>query len=263
MVAGSSVATLRSFEYWLYQYKRTWRGSIISTVLNPLLFLTAMGVGLGSLVDHSAGAGQLGGVSYLAFLAPGVLAASAMQTAAGGATYPVLASIKWVKTYHAMLATPLGVDEVLVGHLTWMAVRLAMTSTAFLAMMAAFGVLHSGWAVLALPVVVLTGLAFATPITAYAARQQNDAGFAVLFRFVVLPMFLFSGTFFPVQRLPELLRGLAYATPLWHGVELCRGLTLGTGLTVGRAAGHVAYLVAWTVGGYLAARVIYRRELVT
>lgn len=259
---ASRRAALRSLEYWLFQYRRTWRGSVISTLLSPVLFLAALGVGLGSLVDRSAGAAQLGGASYLAFLAPGVLAAAAMQTAAAEATYPVMASIKWVKTYHAMLATPLGVADVLVGHLAWMAVRLAMTSTAFLAAMALFGVLHSGWALLALPVAVLTGLAFAAPITAYAATRDNDAGFAALFRFVVMPMFLFSGTLFPVQRLPEALRALAYATPLWHGVELCRGLTLGAGPAAGGVVLHVAYLAAWAVGGYLAARTAYRRVLV-
>src|SRR5215813_9221596 len=90
-------ATMRSLEYWLFKYRRTWRASLVSTFANPLLYLAAMGVGLGSLVNHSAGAGQLGGVPYLTFIAPGMLAAMAMQVATGEATYPVMASIKWVK----------------------------------------------------------------------------------------------------------------------------------------------------------------------
>jgi lipooligosaccharide transport system permease protein len=255
-------AALRSFQYWLFQYRRTWRGSLVSTFANPLLYLAAMGVGLGSLVNRSAGAAQLGGVGYLSFIAPGVLAAAAMQTAAGESTYPVMASIKWIKTYHAMLATPLGVQDVLVGHLAWMAVRLTMTSTAFLAALALFGTLHSPLAVLALPVAILTGLAFATPITAFAATQTNDAGFALLFRLGIMPLFLFSGVFFPVDRLPGLLRPVAYATPLWHGVDLCRALTLGSGLTPAGAAVHVAYLTAFALGGFAAARITYRKALV-
>lgn len=260
--AGSGAA-LRSFEYWSYKYKRTWRGSLVSTFANPLLYLAAMGVGLGSLVNHSTRAGQLGGAGYLSFIAPGMLAAAAMQVAAGEATYPVMASIKWIKTYHAMLATPLGTRDVLAGHLAWMAVRLTMASTAFLVMMGLFGTLHSGLAVLALPVAILTGLAFATSITAFAANQSNDSAFALLFRLGIMPQFLFAGVFFPVDRLPGPLHALAYATPLWHGVDLCRGLTLGRGLTPGGAAVHLAYLAAVALAGFAAARVIYRRQLVT
>ena len=264
--AGRAVGggtALRSFEYWLFKYRRTWRGSLVSTFATPTLYLAAMGVGLGSLVNHSAGAARLGGVGYLSFIAPGVLAAAAMQIAAGEATYPVWVSIKWLKTYHAMLATPLGVQDVLVGHLAWMAVRLTITCTAFLAVMGLFGTLHSGLAVLALPAAILTGLAFAVPITAYAAAQVNDTGFALLYRLGIVPLFLFSGVFFPIDRLPAVLRPVAYATPLWHGVDLCRGLTLGGGLTPGGAAVHVVYLTVLTLGGFAAARVTYRRALVT
>jgi lipooligosaccharide transport system permease protein len=255
--------TLRSFEYWLFKYRRTWRGSLVSSFANPLLFLAAMGVGLGSLVDHSAGAARLGGVDYLSFIAPGMLAAAAMKVAASEATYPVMASIKWIKMYPAMLATPLEVEDVLVGHLAWMAVRLGLTSTGFLLVMAVFGALHSPLALLALPAAVLVGMAFAVPIAGYAATQTNDSGFALLFRLGIVPLFLFSGVFFPVDGLPALLRPLAYLTPLWHGVDLCRGLTLGHGLTLTAAAVHVGYLVAWVAGGFALARATYRRGLVT
>jgi len=254
-------ATMRSLEYWLFKYRRTWRGSLVSTFANPLLYLAAMGVGLGSLVNRSAGASQLGGVPYLAFIAPGMLAAAAMQIASGEATYPVMGSIKWLKTYHAMLATPLGTGDVLRGHLSYMAVRLTIASSAFLVVMAMFGAVHSPLGVLALPAAVLTGLAFATPITAFAATRENDSAFALLYRLGIVPMFLFSAVFFPLDRLPALLRPVAYATPLWHGVDLCRGLTLGTGLTAGRAALHVTYLALLTAAGYAAARVSYRKEL--
>ncbi|HSV64287.1 MAG TPA: ABC transporter permease [Mycobacteriales bacterium] len=254
-------AVLRSFAYWLYQYKRTWRGSVVSTLLNPLIFLTAMGLGLGTLVNSSAG-GQRLGVGYLAFIAPGVLAATAMQTAAGEATYPVMASIKWVRTYHAMLATPLGVRDVLVGHLAWMTTRVAMGSVAFFLGMALFGTLQSGWAILALPAAILTGVAFVTPIAAFAAAQESESHYASLFRFGIMPMFLFSGVFFPLAQVPGLLRPLAYVTPLWHGVDLCRGLTLGVGLTPAGAALHVGYLALWAAVGFWVATVTFRGRLV-
>src|SRR2546425_2400343 len=135
---------LRSLEYWAYRYKRTWRGSIVSSVLQPVLFLAAMGLGLGSLVNRGgAGRAHLGGVTYLVFLAPALLAAAAMQTAAMEASWPVMAAVKWLKTYDAMLATPLRVRDVLVGHLTWIAMRVAMTCAVFLVVMAAFGAVKS------------------------------------------------------------------------------------------------------------------------
>lgn len=259
MSSFSAPLALRSFEYWAYQYKRTWRGSVVSTVLFPVLFLASMGLGLGALVD-SSGSGGVDGLPYLVFLAPGLLAATAMQTGVGESTYPVMASIKWVKTYHAMLASPLGVLDVLVGHLLYIAARILLSSVVFLAVMALFGAVRSPLALLTIPAAVLTGMAFSAPVAAFAATTQNDAGFAALFRFVVTPLFLFGGVFFPVEQLPPVLEQLAYGTPLWHGVALSRGLALGTS-TAGGVLLHVAYLSAWiAVGVWLAARA-YRRRL--
>jgi lipooligosaccharide transport system permease protein len=251
--------SLRSFEYWIFQYKRTWRGSVVSTVLFPVLFLASMGVGLGTLVDSSA-SGGVEGHTYLVFLAPGLLAATAMQTGVGESTYPVMGAIKWVKTYHAMLATPLGVIDVLVGHLLYIAARVLFGSVVFLAVMAAFGAVDSPLGLLTLPAAVLTGLAFAAPVVAYAAVVENDAGFAVLMRFVITPLFLFGGVFYPVSQLPLVLEQLAYLTPLWHGVALSRGLALGT-VSAGAALGHALYLCAWIVGGFWFAARNYRRRL--
>lgn len=258
-MATAAPLALRSFEYWLFQYKRTWRGSVISTILFPVLFLASMGVGLGTLVDSSA-AGGVEGHSYLVFLAPGLLAATAMQTAVGESTYPVMGAIKWIKTYHAMLATPLGVLDVLVGHLLYIGVRVLIGSTIFLAVMTAFGAVDSPLALLTLPAALLTGLAFATPVMAYSAVLENDYGFAVLLRFVVVPLFLFGGVFYPVAQLPLVLEQLAYLTPLWHGVALSRELALGTA-TVGSTLLHVAYLAVWIVVGFAFAVRNYQRRL--
>src|SRR5918998_959657 len=139
----------RSFEYWLHSAKHAWRPSLFSTVLSPVLYLAALGVGLGALVDRGDPSG-LGGVAYLTFVAPGLLAATAMQIAAGEAGGPVRGAFQFTKAYHAMLATPLDVRDVLHGHLLWILFRVAASCAIYAAVMAAFGAFQSPWAVLAL-----------------------------------------------------------------------------------------------------------------
>ncbi len=250
---------VREFRYWLTNYRRTWRGSIYTSVLSPVLYLGAMGLGLGKLVD-AHGTARLGGVSYLAFLAPGLLAAAAMQAGIEESTYPVLGSVKWRRTYYAAAASPLRPADIFHGHLLFTTMRLAMNSAIFLAVMAAFGAITSPWVLAALPVAVLTGLAFAAPIEAWAITVVKDTSFALVFRFGMIPLFLFSGTFFPVTQLPAWIRPLAYITPLWHGVALCRSLSLGTA-TLGGALVHVGYLAALAAVSIAVGNRTYRRRL--
>jgi len=250
---------VREFRYWLTNYRRTWRGSIYSSVLSPLLYLGAMGIALGTLVD-AHGTARLGGLSYLAFLAPGLLAAAAMQAGVEESTYPVLGSVKWRRTYYAATASPLRPADLFHGHLLFTTMRLAMNSAIFLAVMALFGAVASPWALAALPAAVLTGLAFAAPVEAWAITVAKDTSFALIFRFGMIPLFLFSGTFFPITQLPAWLRPLAYATPLWHGVALCRSLTLGTA-SLGGALAHVTYLAAVAAVSIAAGNRSYRRRL--
>jgi lipooligosaccharide transport system permease protein len=250
----------RAFSYWMANYRRVWRGTVVSSILNPLLFLAAMGVGLGMLVDEGTDGG-IDGVSYIMFLAPGILAAQAMQTAVFESTYPVMGAIKWQRQYHAMLAAPLGVADIVIGHLVFIGMRVTISSSAFLLIAAAFGAIESWWALLALPVAILTGLAFSGLVFAFAARQENDSGFNMLFRFIVMPMFLFSGTFFPVEQLPAALETIAMVTPLWHSVELCRGLALET-MDFAPALGHLGYLAFCLALGVWLAMVSFRKRLV-
>jgi lipooligosaccharide transport system permease protein len=249
----------RGLRYWAYQYQKTWRSSVTTSFLFPILYLAGMGLGLGSLVDKHAH--TVGGVSYLDFIAPGLLAATAMQIGANDAMYPVMGAIKWMRTYFAMLATPLRVQDVLVGHLAWIGIRVSIVSSAYLVVISAFGVVTSPLAVLALPAATLTGLAFAAPIAAFAATQDKDLAFTTIYRFGLIPLFLFSGTFFPVTQLPGWLQPVAYATPLYHGVELCRGLVLGH-LTAASGIEDTAYLVAVTVIGVVLARRTFTSRLV-
>jgi lipooligosaccharide transport system permease protein len=257
--AGPWEMALRQFRYWLANYRRTWRGSAYSSFLNPLLYLGSIGLGLGTLVNKH-GTAPLGGISYMAFLAPGLLAATAMQTAIGESTYPVLGSVKWRPTYRAAVSSPLRPQDLLHGHLLFTTMRLAMNCVAFMVIMAAFGAVESPWAVLALPAAVLTGLAFATPVEAWAISLTKDSPFAYLFRFGLIPLFLFSGTFFPVSQLPVWARPVAYATPLWHGVALSRSLSLGR-IPVLESLGHTVYLVALALAGLYAGHRTYRRRL--
>lgn len=249
---------LRVFEYWLLQYRRVWRGTVVTSLVNPVFYLGALGIGLGTLVNKSSG--QELGVDYLDFVAPGMLAATAMTIASNEASWPVMGSFRWTRQYFAMLATPIGPRDIVLGHQLWMTARVASTSLVYLAVIAAFGGINSALGVFALPASILLGAAFTAPFAAYAATRDNDAAFVPVNRFLIVPMFLFSGTFFPVSQLPLPLEWLAYATPLWHGVELCRMFTLGDFRALA-ALGHTAYLLAFVIGGLVWAEQTYSRRL--
>ncbi len=251
--------SVRAFQCWLTVYRRIWRSSIWSSVLAPVFYLGAMGFLLGSLVDKH-GTASLGGVSYLAFVAPAILASTAMSTAMGEASYPVFGSIKWNKIYIGAQASPLRPADIFRGHLMFMTMRIAMNAAVFTVVMCAFGAAKSAWVVLAWPVAVLTGLAFAAPIAAWAVTVKQENSFAYMFRFGMMPLMLFSGTFFPLSQLPGWLRLLAYATPLWHGVSLCRALSLGN-VDPAQAVGDVAYLAVLSAIGLWAGARTYRRRL--
>src|SRR5580765_7020168 len=252
----------RVVELRAMQYRRTFRASIFSSFLNPVLFLLAMGVGLGTYVDRSGSATQaLGGLSYLQFLAPGLLAATTMQAAAFESMFPIMAGLTWQKVFHAMYATPITPRDIVVGNLVWIAIRLTTIAAIFTIVMTQFGAAASPLIVLAIPAAVLTGLAFATPIAAFAATQRTPEKFNAIFRFGITPLFLFSGTFFPISNLPPLIQPLAWLSPLWHGVELCRGLAFGTIRDEPLLAlVHIAVLTSLTVVGlWWAFRTVSRR----
>lgn len=255
------LTTLRVLESRARTYRHVWRASVFSTFLSPTLYLLAMGLGLGSLVDRGGGAAEIPGGSYLAFLAPGLLAATAMQIGAGDSSWTVLAGIKWQKTYHAALATPVRTRDLVRGHVLWVAVRLVMATTAFVLVMTAFGAAGLLGGLLAVVPATLTGLAFVTPVMAYAATLRRDTGLAALFRFGIVPMFLFSGTFFPIAQLPGWLQPVAYATPLWHGVELTRAAVLGTA-TAAPVWVHAGYLGMVAAIGLVFAERAFQRRLV-
>ncbi|MCB1247236.1 MAG: ABC transporter permease [Acidimicrobiia bacterium] len=250
--------SLRVVEAELRIYRRTWRGSVFSSFLSPILYLLAMGVGLGTLVDANLPAG-FEDATYLAFLAPGLLVATAMQTGAGEGAWKVMAGIKWQQTWNARLATPIGIGSLTVGHLLWSALRVLIVSVSFAIVMVAFGITTILQAIGTLLPAMLVGMAMASMTTAFTSRLEDQAGLPMFFRFVVIPMFLFSGVFFPVTQLPGWLQPVAYATPVFHGVELARSIALGIPPAVDPWI-SVAYLTAWiVVGGLLVVAPLRRR----
>jgi lipooligosaccharide transport system permease protein len=249
----------RAASFWFVVARRWWRSLVLRSFLEPVLYLFGLGFGLGTLVDESGNAP--GGVPYAAFVAAGVLAASAMQSAFGEAAWPVLGAIKWQRQYHAQLASPLRVTDVLVGHLVFMTIRLLATIVPFWLVMVVFGLVVWPSAPLAVLAALLTGLAFAAPITAYAATVNTDTAFALILRFMIIPMFLFSGVFFPISDLPGWLQPVVWASPLWHGVELSRAASLGTELGTWAVVGHVGYLLLVAGTGVAVAVRTYTRRL--
>jgi lipooligosaccharide transport system permease protein len=243
----------------LLVYRRTFRGSIFSSFVTPLLYLTAMGVGLGTLVS-AQGRDVIGGYQFTHFLGPGLMAATCMQSAVFESTFPIMGKIVWRRNYEAMLATPIEVRHILGGELLWIAFRMVLISTVFLGVLTLFAIPRSPLALLGIPAAVLTGVAFSAAIISFAATQRNDAGFAWMFRFVINPLFLFSGTFFPLSQLPGFAQAIAAATPLYHGVSLTRGLILNDAEMLSGWYWHVGYLVVFvSLFAVVAHRLLSRR----
>lgn len=240
-------------------YRRTWRGSVVSSFLTPVLYLLAMGVGLGSLVDANLPEG-LDNVSYLTFLAPGLLVATAMQTGASEGAWKVMAGIKWRETWKARLASPIGVPSLVLGHMIWSGVRVLMVSAIFAVVMATFGVAPLLESLIAVIPAFLVGIAMVAATTAFTAHLKEVTGLPLFFRFVVIPMFLFSGVFFPITNLPGWLQPVALVTPMFHGVELARSIVVGVTPAIA-AWVSVTYLGAWVVVGTVLAIAPIRRKL--
>ena len=242
---------------WLV-YRRLWHRSIAFGFLQPVLFLTAMGIGVGALLSRQE-LEAFGGFPYIHWLGPGLLSAMAMQTATFESTYPIMNKIMWGRNYEAMLATPLTTHNLVTGELFWVAFRIGTLATVFLVVLTAFGITRSLAALLAIPVAMLIGTSFSACLIAFTATQRNDVGFSAVFRFVINPLFLLSGTFFPLTQLPDQIEWVAWLTPLFHGVQLIRGLVLDD-LNLAAAPIHVGYLAAMlAIGVALADRNLRRR----
>ena len=243
-------------------YRRVWRATVTTAFLNPVFFLLSVGVLLGKLIDDDQAA--LGGLTYVEFVAPALIATTAMQIGTNDAMWPILAGIRWLRTYHAVLATPVRVAELVFGEIAWCAIRMFVAAAIFTAVAAAGGAIDSPLAILVPFAAVWTGLAFHTPIQAFSSspflEDGDDGWFPAINRFVIIPMFLFSGTFFPISQLPDWLEPVAWATPLWHGIELCRDLATGS-IELLPTLAHVGYLAVFIVAGIALAIRWHHRQL--
>jgi len=229
-----STLVVRALERELLVYLRTWRGYAFSSIVQPLLFLGAMGIGLGGLVDQGAE-----GVEYVVFVSPGLLAASALLTAGAEALWPVMGGVKWMGQFNSMVTTAMTPGDVYGGLVLAAGVRALIAAVAFLAVAAPLGGTTSWLAPLAVVPPVLLAATTCAVLAAFSVTQQSDQSFPLVMRLGVIPLFLFSGTFFPIDQLPGALQPLVWLSPLWHAVEPARDLTAG-----GAGAGTVLHLLA-------------------
>ncbi|MEY2399626.1 MAG: lipooligosaccharide transport system permease protein [Actinomycetota bacterium] len=259
-MTSSVVGVGRLVERELRTMRRLWHGIVFSAFVSPLLFLVAMGVGVGGYVDARSNA-ALGGLTYLKFVAPGLLAANIVQLAVGDSLWWVMGGTKWDKRYFAMIASPLGTKDVLAGHLAWQALRATFTTVAFLIVALLLGGLGSWWALVSPFAAVLLVVAVSAPVSAWSTWAESDRSFPVIMRVGVLPLFLFSGTFFPTANLPGWARPLVPLSPLYHGVELVRAATTGRNPGAGALLVHVGVLIGLFIAGWLVARRTFARRL--
>ena len=215
----------------------------LTSFFNPLMYILALGVGIGSYIDRSSGGQGLEGVGYLTFVGPALLASAALTAAFEETSFPVMGGFKWTREFWAMNATPISARQVANGVLLAAFFRVVFTVLVFWACLAVFGAMPGRLAALSIPASVLAGLAFGAVIMAVASRLEEDDGwFAAINRLIIAPMFLFSGTFFPLERLPPALRWIGWISPLWHGTQLGRIAAFGLSEPAWLVAAHLAFL---------------------
>lgn len=267
MTAGISLGgALRSLETEWLTYRQGWQRSVASTFIGPLLYLGAIGYGLGSLVDD--GSGGLGAgvdgepLTYLAFLTPALVAATGVQTAAGEGIFGTMERTKWRRTWFTAVSTPLMPGDLALGHLLWVGARGALAAVVYALVAVALGAMPLAGVPAAVGSAVLGGLALGVLLMAWLVRSSEEHMMNAAQRFVVIPMFLFSGVFFPVSQLPDWMAALARLTPMWHAVVLARQGAVDIAAPWG-AWTHVGYLLAMLGIGFVLALRGFRRRLLS
>ena len=255
----SLTLALRPLEFFFAQYRRIWRGTAVTSVVTPVVYLLALGVGLGVFVDRSAD--LPGGISYLEFVAPGLMAATAMQIATFEASWPVLSAIKWDRQYHAMLAAPLRVRDVMLGHQAFFVFRLLLTAPCYFVVIVAFGAVDSPLGVLAIPVTRARRARRSRRHGRVGRDTRSEVSFVAIFRFVDPPDVPVLG-----DVLPDLDPAGAARGPRLADAALARRDAVprphAGDVSLGHDLLHLAYLLAWVTVGLVAASVTYRRRLV-
>jgi lipooligosaccharide transport system permease protein len=248
-------ARLRNMLKWVWLI-------IAIAIANPVLYLVSIGLGLGSFIDQNAGSAGVDGVSYLTFLAPALLATAAIQGALDESVYPTLEGFKWNKIFFSMNATPLSGNHIAMGVFFNSLIRVVFTTVLYWLVMLAFGVLESPRAWLAIFTAVMAGAAFGVFMQALAGLLENENLFFTLVeRFIIMPLFLFSGTFYPLSSMPVFLQWIGWISPLWHATELGRWLTYGSEISTQMLFVHFIFLNSILIVGLIASRRIFTRRL--
>jgi lipooligosaccharide transport system permease protein len=240
-----------------------WIWLIISlAIANPVLYLVSIGLGVGAYIDKNTGGMGVDGVSYITFLAPALLATAAIQGAIDESVFPTLEGFKWNKIFFSMNATPLSGNHIATGVFLNSLIRVTFTAIIYWLVMLAFGVLESPRAWLAIFTAIMAGAAFGAMMQALAGMLENeDIFFTVLNRFVIMPLFLFSGTFYPLTNMPIYLQWIGWISPLWHATELGRWLTYGHEISSLMLYTHFIFLNSLLLIGIIASRRIFTRRL--
>ena len=259
--ASGTPAIIRAWESHVTLYRAVWKSNVLGSFVQPLLYLLGMGLGVGALVDRGDRAETiLDGLTYFQYLAPGLIATTAMMIATGEAMWPVVGGFKWMRAYHAQAATPLSPRQIAGGTALWHATKALIAVTGVTSVLVLFDETRGWGLLLAVPFGVLTGVAFAAPTMAWSASRETDNSFPTINRFVLMPLFLFGGAFYPIDQLPDWLQTVAKVTPLWHGVELCRNAVYGQ-LGATDTATHCAVLATYAIAGWFASRWAFARRL--
>ena len=240
-----------------------WVWLIISiSIANPVLYLVSIGLGVGAYIDKNTGGMGVDGVSYITFLAPALLATAAIQGAIDESVFPTLEGFKWNKIFFSMNSTPLSGNHIAMGVFFTSLVRVIFTAVMYWLVMLAFGVLESPRSWLAILTAVMAGAAFGAMMQALAGLLENEnIFFTVLNRFVIMPLFLFSGTFYPLTNMPIYLQWIGWISPLWHATELGRWLTYGHEISTQMLYVHFVFLNSLLLIGVIASRRIFTRRL--
>lgn len=240
----------RVAEYRLRQVTKWW-GSIVAFGLgNPILFLLSVGLGVGSLVDANNGAEALGGVGYLQFVAPALLAAAAIQGVMDEVTFPTMDGFVWDKAFFAIGATSVSPKQIANGVMIVALLRGLFTTVLYLGILLAFGAIPIASVLPLLLTSMFAGWGWASLMLAFTARLESDDGyFAIISRFVVTPLFLFSGTFYPLEQMPIYLQPIGWVSPIWHSTELGRFLSYGAEIEPLMFFVHFGYLALMGVVG--------------
>ncbi len=246
-------------EHQFIGFRTTFRGTVVSGAIGPLMYLLGIGLGIGSQID--AQESGLGTTDYLQFVGPGLMAAAAMQSGASESLWQTAGQLRFRGTYISVTNTPLTTGHLFIGHVLWIGFRVLVGSALYLAVLLAFGVPTSPLALLSPFAAVLTGMAFGSIISAWTGYTTKEQTFPVILRLGILPMYLFSGAFYPVSQLPIALEWFSKFTPVWHVVRLCRGLIIQQDLTLTSALGHVGVLAAYIAVGLFVGTRTFRKTL--